>query len=56
MSKKISKNEARYQNYPKGAQQCSRCSMFRKPDQCTAVVGWIDPKGWCKLWAAKSEE
>jgi len=51
--KKIDKDEARYQNAPKGTQWCSRCNMFRKPDSCTLVVGKISPGGWCRYWERK---
>jgi len=41
----------RYQPTPNGNQQCDRCTMFRKPNGCTAVAGYISPRGWCKLFA-----
>ena len=40
----------RYQPTPNGSQQCSHCTMFRKPNGCTAVAGYISPRGWCKLF------
>lgn len=42
------KAEANYQNSPKGSEQCSKCSMFRKPNDCTLVKGYILPQGWCE--------
>jgi hypothetical protein len=52
MTKKISKTEARYQDYPKAAKWCERCSMFRRPDTCTLVEGDINRLGYCKHWEA----
>lgn len=26
---------------------CSRCTMFRAPDRCSLVKGWISPEGHC---------
>jgi hypothetical protein len=45
-----SHHTVRYQSHPEGSERCGNCSMFRKPNQCTAVAGNISPKGWCKLW------
>ena len=47
---KSSKAEAGYQATPKHGQKCIYCTMWRDPDQCTAVAGKIRPEGWCKWW------
>jgi broad specificity phosphatase PhoE/cation transport regulator ChaB len=39
-----------YRDTPNGDQQCSGCSMFRPPSDCTAVAPPIVPGGWCKLF------
>lgn len=49
------KSEARYQEYPKGAQRCDKCTMFRAPDKCTLVQGKISPAGWSKYFERKDE-
>ena len=42
-----------YQDTPKGDQQCSNCSLFQEPNECTLVEGNISPAGWCKFWVKK---
>lgn len=50
---------AKYQNQPKGAQQCSKCNYFlpgasaTANGQCKLVAGVISPHGWCQLFAPK---
>lgn len=53
---KAFKQEARYQDEPKGSQRCSKCSMFRSPHGCIAVQGPIQPYGWCMFWEKKGGE
>ena len=50
---KVSKNEAKYQDQPKGPQRCEICVNFRPPDQCQFVEGPINKRGWCQFFAAK---
>jgi hypothetical protein len=50
---KVSKEEAKYQNYPKINAWCARCTMFRSPNQCTTVKGDILRTGWCKYFERK---
>jgi hypothetical protein len=50
------KGEVKYQDHPKKDDYCELCTMFKKPDQCTAVIGKIDPKGWCKLFEADKKK
>jgi hypothetical protein len=53
MTEKVSKIEAEYRSYPKGNDWCARCTMFRNPDQCITVKGYISRTGWCKYFEAK---
>jgi hypothetical protein len=45
-----------YQDYPRYAQCCDRCTMFVAPSSCTAVQGPIIGKGHCFLFKAKNVE
>jgi hypothetical protein len=50
---KISKQEATYQEQPKGDQKCSGCQHFvAESSTCKVVEGTVSPNGWCKLWVA----
>jgi len=51
---KISKDQAKYQDKPKGEQRCDGCAHFLAPDGCKLVEGKISPSGWCILYGAKS--
>ena len=51
---KASKQQAKYQDQPKGGQRCSGCLNFMPPASCRVVDGTISPDGWCQLFAAKS--
>ena len=48
-----SKEEADYQNHPRGEKRCELCSMFRAPDKCTLVKGRISPRGYCRWFEWK---
>lgn len=50
---KASKQEAKYQDQPKGQQRCDICVNFQPPDQCRFVSGTISKTGWCQFFAAK---
>jgi hypothetical protein len=50
---KASQQQVKYQQTPKGKQDCSNCLQFIAPDSCKLVAGKINPKGWCLLYAAK---
>jgi hypothetical protein len=50
---KMKQPAAAYQDTPKGDQQCSNCSLFQEPNECTLVEGNISPAGWCKFWVKK---
>lgn len=49
----MTKSEAAYRENPNGQMQCDRCSMFRKPYDCSLVDGLILPYGWCRYWKRK---
>ena len=47
---KSTKAEVDYQTEPMGVERCGKCSMFRSPMSCSAVVGRVNADGWCRLW------
>ena len=48
---KLSKQQAEYQDSPKGIQMCATCSLFEAPHSCKVVEGDVSPSGWCKAYA-----
>ena len=50
---KIAQNLVKYQEKPKGPQECDNCLHFIAPASCKMVAGKINPKGWCQLYAPK---
>lgn len=50
---KQSKEEAQYQDKPKGGQLCGICTYFIAPSSCQKVEGEIHPTGWCKNFQLK---
>jgi len=50
---KMTKDQAQYQDTPKGDQKCSACMHYIEPNGCRVVEGNISPDGWCKLWFKK---
>jgi hypothetical protein len=48
---KPSKQQAEYQDSPKGIQMCATCTLFVAPRSCKVVEGDISPDGWCKSYA-----
>lgn len=52
---KLSQAQAKYQNQPKGDQQCSNCTHFiAGSSTCKVVEGKISPDAWCMLWAKQA--
>ncbi len=47
---KVSREEAKYQDTPRGGMSCEACTFFRKPRACQVVTGDISPDGWCSLF------
>jgi hypothetical protein len=50
-SEKLSKQQAEYQDSPKGIQMCATCTLFAPPSACKVVEGDVSPNGWCKAYA-----
>lgn len=50
---KLSKTNADYTVNGTNDEHCGICTMFRRPDECTAVAGSIRASGWCKLFEKK---
>ena len=50
---KIPPKLVKYQEKPKGPQECDNCLHFVPPSSCKTVEGKINPKGWCQLYAPK---
>jgi hypothetical protein len=48
--KKISKEEAEYQDHPHNGQICKNCKGWVDPNKCSGVAGYIDEDGWCKWY------
>ena len=55
MKQKKDDPEIQYQYRPHGDQRCGVCSMFRPPNQCSAVAGPIVSHGWCKIFQAQKK-
>lgn len=47
---KLPKGAVGYQDKPHGAQKCSTCALFQKPNACKSVAGTISPNGWCHIY------
>ena len=48
---KLIKEQAEYQDSPKGIAMCATCTLFVAPRACKVVDGDISPNGWCKEYA-----
>jgi hypothetical protein len=48
---KMSKQQAEYQDSPKGIAMCATCTLFVTPHSCKVVDGDVSPNGWCKVYA-----
>lgn len=58
---KMSKEDAEYQEEPKGDQKCGNCEfaykkVVRNQFICSKVEGDIKPEAWCKFWAPNEEK
>ena len=51
---KATKDAVKYQDKPKGDQQCSNCLQFVAPGSCKIVEGAVSPTGYCIAWAKKA--
>jgi hypothetical protein len=50
-SDKMTREQAQYQDQPKGINMCSTCTLFEPPKSCKVVEGDVSPDGWCKAFA-----
>lgn len=50
---KMAKSAVKYQDSPKGTQQCSNCAPFEPPTGCKVVEGPVSANGWCNVWQRK---
>lgn len=50
VEEKDSKVVAKYQDHAHQGQKCQHCTMWRPPNQCSAVKGIISPNGWCSYY------
>jgi hypothetical protein len=48
---KLSKQQAEYQDNPKGIEMCATCTLFVAPRSCKVVEGDVSPNGWCKSYS-----
>jgi High potential iron-sulfur protein len=47
----MTREQAQYQDQPKGISMCSTCTLFEPPKSCKVVEGDVSPNGWCKAFA-----
>jgi hypothetical protein len=50
-SEKMTREQAQYQDTPKGIYSCELCSLFEAPKSCKVVEGEVSKDGWCKAFA-----
>jgi hypothetical protein len=50
-SDKMTREQAQYQDQPKGISMCATCTLFEPPKSCKVVEGDVSPEGWCKAFA-----
>jgi hypothetical protein len=50
VQKKLTQAAARYQDMPKGNENCGTCPYFVFPKSCVVVEGDISPSGWCPIF------
>ncbi|MBV8512786.1 MAG: hypothetical protein JO289_21705 [Xanthobacteraceae bacterium] len=50
-SDKMTREQAQYQDQPKGINMCATCTLFEPPKSCKVVEGDVSPQGWCKAFA-----
>jgi hypothetical protein len=48
---KMTRQQAEYQDTPKGIYCCATCSLFEPPQSCKVVAGQVSEDGWCKAFA-----
>ncbi len=50
-SDKMTREQAKYQDYPQGIYSCAICSLFEPPKSCKVVEGDVSKDAWCKAFA-----
>jgi hypothetical protein len=50
-SDKMTREQAGYQDTPKGISMCATCTLFEPPKSCKVVEGDVSPDGWCTAFA-----
>jgi hypothetical protein len=50
-AERMSKEQAQYQDTPRGIAMCATCSLFVEPRSCKVVEGDVSPNGWCEAYA-----
>jgi len=50
-SEKMTRQQAEYQDTPKGIYSCAVCTLFEPPKSCKVVDGEVGKDGWCKAFA-----
>jgi hypothetical protein len=56
----VPKTAMKYQDHPKGDQECSNCMQYipgksaAAMGECKVVAGPISPKGWCVAYVKKT--
>jgi hypothetical protein len=50
-SEKMTRQQAEYQDSPKGIYSCAVCSLFEPPTSCKVVEAEVSKDGWCKAFA-----
>jgi hypothetical protein len=48
---KMTREQAKYQDFPQGIYTCAICSLFEPPQSCKVVEGEISKDGWCRAFA-----
>jgi hypothetical protein len=48
---KMTRQQAEYQDMPKGIFSCAVCSLFEPPKSCKVVDGEVSKDGWCRAFA-----
>jgi hypothetical protein len=48
---KMTREQAQYQDEPKGISMCATCTLFEPPKSCKVVEGDVSPNGWCRAFA-----
>jgi len=50
-SEKMTRQQADYQDTPKGIYSCAVCTLFEPPKSCKVVDGEVSKDGWCRAFA-----